>query len=131
MDHADTTTRQSSPCVPGIERRTASRVDLCVGVGFQSDTNFYAGFTEDLSEGGLFVATHMLQPLGTELALTFSLPNGYEISTVAIVRWVRDPRNHDDDAVPGMGVQFNALSSADLDMIRQFIALREPIFYDA
>lgn len=130
MDQTDTTTPKSST-VPGIERRAASRVNLCVGVGFQSDTNFYAGFTEDISEGGLFVATHMLQPLGTELQLTFSLPNGYEITTAAVVRWLRDPRDQDGDAVPGMGIEFRALQSADHDMIRQFVALREPIFYDA
>ena len=112
-----------------IDRRATPRVELCVGVGFSSDTNFYTGFSEDLSAGGLFVATHALLPIGTSMNITFWLPNGHEVSTVGVVRWVRDTRDYNDDAGPGMGVQFRGLRTADADAIRRFIALREPIFY--
>ena len=114
---------------PGIDRRIAPRAELDVGVGFYSDTNFYTGFTEDVSEGGLFVATHVLEPIGTVLKLTFTLPGGPQIIAVGVVRWVRDPRNHDADTAPGMGVQFKALQQEHLHLIREFVALREPLFY--
>lgn len=114
-----------------IDCRSTPRIDLRVGVGFRSDTNFYTGFTDDLSSGGLFVATHALQPIGTSLTLTFFLPGGREIVTVGVVRWVRDTRDYNDDAKPGMGIQFRGLKSEDADAIRAFIALRDPIFYAA
>lgn len=114
-----------------IDLRSTPRVSLCVGVGFRSDTNFYAGFTDDLSSGGLFVATHDLQPIGTSLALTFHLPTWGEIVTVGVVRWIRDTREYNEHAASGMGVQFCGLRSKDTDAIRRFIALRDPIFYAA
>ena len=113
------------------ERRYAQRVDLSVGVGFRNDSSFYTGFTQDLSEGGLFVATHMLQPIGSEITLTFALPTGPEISVRGVVRWQRDPHEHNSLTPPGMGVQFQDLSDEDLERIRKFVALREPLFFEA
>lgn len=117
--------------VPGIERRVAPRIELHVGVGFHSDTNFYTGFTEDISEGGLFIATHVLRPIGTVLQVTFALPTGDEITSDCVVRWLRDPHQHSDDAVPGMGVQFLGLDEAQEALIREFVSVREPLFFDA
>jgi uncharacterized protein (TIGR02266 family) len=116
---------------PGIDRRTKARIELSVDVGFYSDSNFYQGLSEDLSEGGLFVATHMLRPMGTVLTLKFALPTGREITAEGVVRWVRDPRDASADAVPGMGVQFRKLGPADEQQIREFIRLREPLFYES
>jgi uncharacterized protein (TIGR02266 family) len=126
-----TTEAQTPACQPGgAERRQSPRVALCVEVGFQSDSNFYAGFTEDISEGGLFVATHMLQQVGTEVSLTFTLPNDYELRVTGVVRWLRDPHDLDGDTRPGMGLQLRGLSQEDQAMIREFLALRDPLFHD-
>jgi uncharacterized protein (TIGR02266 family) len=127
---------ETEPCMPNtargiVERRAAPRLDLSVGVGFRSESRFYTGFTSDLSEGGLFVATHMLQPLGSELSLTFALPTGPEISVRGIVRWVRDTRDDDSATPPGMGVQLHALRFEDLERIRELVALRKPTFFEA
>jgi uncharacterized protein (TIGR02266 family) len=126
----------TEPCLPNtvtglVERRATPRVDLNVGVGFRSDASFYTGFTSDISEGGLFVATHMLQPIGSELALTFALPTGPEISVRAVVRWTRDPHDASSSTPPGMGVQLQALRPEDLERIREFIAVREPLVFIA
>jgi uncharacterized protein (TIGR02266 family) len=129
--NAETEPCMTNAAAPIVERRAAPRVDLNVGVGFRTDLRFYTAFTSDISEGGLFVATHMLQPIGAELSLTFALPTGPEISVRGIVRWVRD--SHDDASAtpPGMGVQFHALRVEDLDRIRELIALRAPMFFQA
>lgn len=117
---------------PGTERRTAPRIPLDVGVGFRSESNFYLGFAEDISEGGLFVATFNLQPIGTDIELTFALPDGTEFTVHAVVRWLRDPHdNHHDECRPGMGVQFTDLSHEVREAIHAFIALREPMFFDS
>src|SRR5258706_8279362 len=55
-------------------RREHSRysVDLDVSVG--SDHNFYAGFAENLSAGGVFGATHKPSSPGSEIELSITLP---------------------------------------------------------
>src|SRR5690606_20171164 len=45
----------------------------------------YTGFTEDVSEGGVFVTTYRLAPVGTRVDLELSLPNGHVVRTGAEV----------------------------------------------
>jgi uncharacterized protein (TIGR02266 family) len=123
--------RAGSPLTCPADRRTTPRAELHAEIGFRSDTNFYVGFTEDISEGGLFVATHMLRPVGEELELCFTLPNGHEVKLAGVVRWLRDPHDYSEEARPGMGVQFRDVSGVDLAMIREFVALRDPMFFEA
>ena len=121
----------NASAVPPIERRTTARADMCVDVGFLCDACFYAGLSADISEGGVFVSTHVLLPLGTELTLTFALPEGHEVTTAGVVRWLSDPQAQQDAGTPGMGIQFRALRSTDLSVIREFVLRREPIFIEA
>lgn len=100
-----------------------------MGVGFESGASTFTGVTSDISEGGLFVATHTLPPVGCEIDLHFSLPAGPELRTRGVVRWLRD--SHDlDSAPPGIGVQFSALDERELTLIRAFIDQREPAFFE-
>ncbi len=95
------------------QHRATRRVEVCLGVGFESDSSTFTGVTSDISEGGLFVATHTLPPIGCEIGLRFSLPAGPELHARGIVRWLRD--SHDmDSAPPGIGVQFSALALAQI-----------------
>jgi hypothetical protein len=73
----------------------------------------------------------MLQPIGSLIMLTFALPTGPEITVRSIVRWLRDPTTYDPDVPPGMGVQFLDLRPADYAAVRSFVALREPMFFEA
>jgi len=115
--------------LPTVERRSTRRLELNVGVGFRGGSSFYTGYTADISEGGLFVASHMLQPIGSELALTFALPTGPEISVRGIVRWQREPKVATADMPPGMGVQLQGLSPDDQARIRELVAQRGSSFY--
>jgi uncharacterized protein (TIGR02266 family) len=100
-----------------------------LGVGFAMDARSFTGITSDISEGGLFVATHNLPPVGCEVDLRFSLPAGPELRARGIVRWSRDSQET-DSAPPGIGVQFSALAEHDLALIRDFVDQREPIFFE-
>ena len=91
------------------ERRGEDRAEVSCDIGFHSETNFFAGFTGDLSDGGLFVATYDMLPVGTELTLSFVLPGGYPVTTRAKVRWTREARDDDPEFHPGMGVSFEDL----------------------
>lgn len=112
------------------ERRASPRVELNVDVSFASENNFYQGFSEDISDGGLFVATYRLSPIGTAFALELTLPNGHVVRTDAVVRWVRDPRDADSEVSPGMGLQFVNLPAEDARAIGAFVEARAPLFYD-
>ena len=112
------------PAIGEDERRVNARHCFAVEVDFESDSNFYTGFTEDISEGGLFLATYQLQPQGTEIDVDFTLPDGHQVKTVGIVRWLRDLRDDNPDARPGMGIQFVTISEEDREAIQIFLGIR-------
>jgi uncharacterized protein (TIGR02266 family) len=116
------------PAAPRPEdRRIATRVALEADVSLFSPTTFWAGFTEDISEGGLFVATYEVQPIGTRMDLRFELPTGHAVSVSGVVRWHR-PMG--DDVMPGMGIAFENLSAGDARVIQTFIKHRPPLLWD-
>ena len=111
-----------------LDRREFPRKRLVRELGVFTDDNFYSGFSEDISEGGIFVCTHELLPVGTHVQLSLELPGGHKLEAGGRVCWLRDP--HDPVAVaPGMGVQFDALGAADAEAVREFMQNREPIFH--
>lgn len=114
--------------VPVDERRTHPRMPVQADVSLYSDTNFWSGFTEDVSEGGLFVASWELHPIGTQVDVALELPTGHEIKTRGEVRWIREAT--DDGPRPGMGIRFLALDAADLRAIQTFVKHRAPLFWD-
>lgn len=109
--------------------RTSARVKMQAAVDFNSDNNFFNGFSANISDGGLFVATVNLLPLGTEVDLSFTLPSGERIEARGKVQWVREVNDQLIDAFPGMGVQFSALNPAAQSAITQFLVQRDPLFF--
>lgn len=112
-----------------LERRRGPRIGLEVDIGMHSDTNFFTGFSGDVSEGGMFVATYSPLSVGTRIELSFVLPGGYHVVTEGDVTWVRDPVDR-ETSTPGMGVRFKGLSEEDRAMIARFAEEREPIFFE-
>jgi uncharacterized protein (TIGR02266 family) len=126
---AEATILSVAPSADTTPRREHSRfaVDLDVTVG--SDHNFYAGFAENLSAGGVFIATHKLKPVGSKIELTINLPDGVQIRATGDVRWIR-VFNEQSDTPPGMGVRFDGLAEASVALIQSFLARRDPLFFD-
>ena len=113
------------------ERRYSDRRSVKVDIGIHSDTNFFTGFTQDISSGGLFVATYDILSMGTTLNVNFSLPRGPVLSLDGTVCWIREYNETTPDIFPGMGIRFDNLTNEDEEAINQFIAKNPPIFYDA
>ena len=112
------------------ERRSSTRVLLKTSVTLVSESNFYTGFSNNISEGGIFVATYEPMALGTQLELEFCLgADDNPIKAVGVVRWVREYNPH-SDAPPGIGLQFAELSAADRQRVEAFVRQRETLFYD-
>ncbi len=126
----EATIRQLSELPLADNRRRHSRYAVELQVSMSSDHNFYTGFAENLSEGGVFVATHSLKAVGTIMELSIHLPGGTGPARVqGEVRWVREYREG-SDAPPGMGVRFLALPVEVTHAILEFLQHREPLFYD-
>ena len=102
-------------------------VDLDVSLG--SDHNFYSGFAENLSCGGVFVATHQIRPVGETVEVCIHLPDGSEVRAAGEVRWVR-LFNPESDQPPGVGLRFSDLDPASNQAIERFLREREPLFFD-
>jgi len=114
----------------GVNQRRAARVELSIEIGIDDHTNFYVGFSENVSAGGVFVATYRLMPVGTDVALTFVLPDEFPIFVNGVVRWLRDPRDLSaSDVPPGMGIEFVNLGTVEQSRIQAYISGHAPIFH--
>ncbi|WP_224240492.1 TIGR02266 family protein [Hyalangium gracile] len=109
--------------------REHSRVRLKTNINLGSDSNFFTGFSTDISEGGVFVATVETVPRGTKVDLDLMLPGGRPLKASGVVRWLREPNDHTPDLMPGVGVQFQDLQPEVASLITDFVRRREPLFY--
>jgi uncharacterized protein (TIGR02266 family) len=145
MDHSETATETReeraeaefrllsevapAPTAAG-NRRIAPRMAVELDVSITSDHNFYAGFTENMSEGGVFIATHLLKPVGSIVDISIFLPQtNKEVRGKGEVRWIRE-FSEASNVPPGMGIRFVELQPGSLDAINEFLACRDPLFFD-
>ncbi len=120
--------RLPSPMPAGRHRHNRThRVFVEADIGLYSASNFYTGISQDLSTGGVFIATYQPQPAGTPMTLYFELPDGAAVRAEGVVRWTRDASG---DAPPGMGVEFERLTPEDLAAIARFCSQRPPLYHD-
>ena len=111
--------------------RTNIRINVEFEVTLTGPHIFFTGFTMDISEGGVFVATHQIFPIGTEFKLHMIIgEDTLEIDSKVI--WVRgeDGANISGHE-PGMGLKFMVLDERALAIVSAFIKKREPLFYDS
>ncbi len=114
------------------QTRRAARANAYLCIDLCSEHNFWTGLTMNLSEGGVFVATHVMLPPGTLVALHLELPRTRErIMTLGEVKWTRAYTGN-DDVPPGLGIQFVGLDETSQRAIRRFVtSIREPLLYEA
>ncbi len=111
------------------ERRADGRFDLEVEVGLEGDSTFFTGRSGDLGRGGLFVATDDPLPVGTDVVLSFVLPDGYRVRAEGCVAWVRAPRYRPNELPAGMGIRFEDLADRDAHAISFFLKIRPAFRY--
>jgi len=112
--------------VPSIA--PGDREQLEANVGATTESNFYVGFSGDISEGGVFVATYNTLPLETRVDVLVTMPGGYAENLPGTVKFVRDPM--DMDSEPGIGVGFEKVEGEARELILRFIRKRPPLFFD-
>jgi uncharacterized protein (TIGR02266 family) len=116
------------PSVPPVASGPRETVEA--NVGASSETNFYVGFSGEIAEGGVFVATYATLEVATLVTIHVSLPGGFEFKVPGRVHFVRAPMDMNDDAEPGMGLKFEALPADQRELILRFVRKRAPMFYD-
>ena len=112
--------------------RASERFDLEVTVDLESDHNFYTGLTQNISSGGVFIATHHLRKIGDRITLKFTLPGSSKpVEVETEVRWIRENTAlMRADGGTGMGVRFINLSPEAKTAIDGFLQSRESLYYD-
>ncbi|MBX3183764.1 MAG: TIGR02266 family protein [Polyangiaceae bacterium] len=119
--------RIETPSFRGRELRShGERVFVEADIGLTSHSHFYTGLSQDLSTGGVFIATYQPQPVGTLVGLYFVLPGGHVVEAQGVVRWARRASQAQP---PGMGVAFEQLREADLEAIQRFCEERAPLYH--
>ncbi len=112
------------------DEKRNERLKMKAKVTVRSQTNFFMGFSENISEGGVFISTFSPPAIGEKITVDIPLGEG-DKSTAAlgIVRW---HRTQADGSATGCGVQFLELTDLAKRAIEDLIrALRkEPLFVD-
>ncbi|NMO21553.1 TIGR02266 family protein [Pyxidicoccus fallax] len=113
----------------GMDARRNGRVRMHTSIDMRSDSNFFTGFSMDISEGGVFIATVDPVPRGTQVELDFTLPGGRPMKVTGVVRWVRESNSRTPELMPGVGVQFTGLPPEVASAISSFVTTRDPMFF--
>ncbi len=124
--------KRSIPPPPTEERKSSDTLPVNVNtmLNLNTDHQFYNGFSENIEEGGIFVATFDPKPMNAKVIVNFKLPGGRPVTARGTVHFVREFNPLTPDMAPGMGVKFTDLLSGDKDAIEEYIKQRAPMFYD-
>jgi uncharacterized protein (TIGR02266 family) len=110
-----------------VQRRTQLRFVVSLEIGLRSESNFWIASANNISEGGVFVATKELKPIGSQVEINIRLPDPYGVVwALGVVRWIREtPAGA--EAPLGMGVRFESIADEAQRAIRAFLTARAPI----
>jgi uncharacterized protein (TIGR02266 family) len=113
---------------------------LTLAVTLYGDNNFYTGLSGNISEGGIFIATQHMLPIGTPVIMSIALMCSAPIAIRGTVRWLRGPEamaspsnvfsGHVYGVKPGMGIQFDELDDQAARAIQWFMQQRQPELFD-
>ncbi len=119
-----------APAGRGAAPGRAASIDVNTVLSMNTDHQFYTGFSENIDEGGIFVATFEPEAVGAAVIVNFKLPGGRPVTARGAVQWVRDYNPKTPEVAPGMGVKFTDLLPSDKRAIEEFIKTRAPMFYE-
>ena len=107
---------------PRNDPRQDPRVHVALDVALETQQDFYAGITGNLSYGGVFMRTESPPAPGSSVQVDIRLPGGGRIRARGCVRWVREKDTASDDRPAGCGVAWQAIDRRSLTAVRRFLA---------
>ena|SRR5690554_6186365 len=112
------------------DKREQDRHDLRVKVAWMIDSRQYTGVSNDISSGGLFVASEQIPMHGVECKMAFKLPNCEEpIRAIARVAWSRFEAGETPEEPCGFGVEFLQLSPRGKESLHEYIELSDALLF--
>jgi uncharacterized protein (TIGR02266 family) len=103
-----TTTSPIQSSASGATRRS-ERIALKATITIESENNFFTGFSENISEGGVFVTTPAPPPVGSQISVEVNIDDSPSIQVMGEVRW---HRIDSEGMISGCGVKFINLERA-------------------
>jgi uncharacterized protein (TIGR02266 family) len=94
--------RQSQPG----SLRSQARFTTCLKARFRSFQQLVTEYVANISAGGMFLRTPTPPPVGTELAVQVSFPDGEVQEVLTQVVWRVEPDPSRPERLPGVGVRF-------------------------
>jgi type IV pilus assembly protein PilZ len=100
--------------------RTSTRISTVIRIDYHTTDSFFTDFADNISNGGMFIATTKPLKQGTQLSLEFLLPEcDYPVHVKAKMAWSRNVPSENQKR--GMGVQFDNLSPSAKDKINTIV----------
>jgi len=115
---------------PSAPAPKGESIDVEVNIGATTESNFYVGFSGEISDGGVFLSTYEVLGQGTHVNALVTLPGNFEFRCKGWVRFVRDPFDLNSESEPGIGIQFIGLDANARELVLRFIRKRPPMFYE-
>lgn len=104
------------------KRANGTRIPIQLLVDYKADGSYLFDFCRDLGEGGVFIETKTPKKQGSELELTFTIPDSKEtLNTKGTVIWVQEPVEGRKDLVAGMGIQFKSFDTKSRKTLEEFV----------
>jgi uncharacterized protein (TIGR02266 family) len=107
--------------------RTAPRIEARLVTSVELGESSYVGFTENLSQEGVFVSTQAPQRVGARVYLLIALPDLALVHAEGTVRWTRTKSK---GISAGIGIHFDKLSALDSVLISDFLRARRSSLMD-
>jgi uncharacterized protein (TIGR02266 family) len=115
--------QNSTKKLGSILDRSDHRVPIQLLVDYNSGGNFLFDFCRDLGTGGVFIETAQPLATGSEIELTFTIPDSKEtLRTSGKVIWSQGPIAGRGNVSVGMGIQFSAFNNTQRKTLDQFIS---------
>lgn len=107
--------------------RSQLRVPINLLVDYRANGSFLFDFCKNLGTGGVFIETKTPLPHGSDIDLTFTIPDSKEtLTTTGKVIWIQEEIADRKDLTPGMGVQFLGFDAKHKQLLEQFIIRCHP-----
>jgi len=106
---------------PQGEKRKHERVSSSRKVYATCDESSHELYTENLSEGGMYILTSTPFPIGTKLEMALHLDANTRIHLKGVVIYIKRPFSDIFEHPSGMAIEFREMNDDDRRILREFI----------
>ena len=120
---------ETLPASVPYDARIHERIPLEARITMSSQSNFWTGFTQDISEGGVFVLAVAPPEVGEMLPVHIQTEDGRAMLVWGEVRWHRE----EEDGTPiGCGIRFHNVDERAREVLNEMMAAagREPLLME-